>query len=148
MLGKIEVDEQDLMEWNRTVRGFMRVWDIAEVLGITPCLTKHLEELPHGDMAVRLSERGNCREMYLRLFVLSLRALLAAEPAAGESRSDPVWEEYLLSVLDIAVVRDSSPLLQLMQEFDGSNGSALSCLEHGGPLHRCAGRTGLRAGQE
>jgi hypothetical protein len=116
MLREKELEEQDFAEWNRTVHGFMRLWDIAEVLGLTPCLTKHMEELPCSDMAACLAEKGNCRETYLQLFVLSLRALLTFEAKGVGLRTEPVWEDQLLSMLDIAFVREGSPILKLLTD--------------------------------
>ena len=131
MISKNAQEEQNFAEWNRTVSGFMRVWDIAELFGLTPCLAKHLEELPNSEMAACLAQKGNSRETCLRLLLLVLRALPEMEPEGGNgSLPGRNGEDQLLSMLDGAVVGAASPYLHLLPgyaELEGLPRTAVVC---------------------
>jgi len=131
MIAEYAPVEQDFAEWNRTVSGFMRVWDIAEILGLTPCLARHLEETPHSEMAASLARKGNSRDTYMRLFLLSLRELLAVGPHSFESQSEADEEEQLHSMLNGALMRDSSPFLRLLPGYEEAEAAVRATTAHG-----------------
>ena len=127
MLGKNELDRPDFSEWNRTVRGFMRLWDIAEIAGLTDCLSSQLEDLPHSELAANLAKKGNSRDTYLRLFLFSLRMLLAEEAHGAETLSAAEHDELLLSTLDSVLVSEASPFLRLLPGYEEIETQLAAC---------------------
>jgi len=54
-----QLQQQTYMNWNHTVKGLMRVWEMARVFGLEADLEQRLLDDQDGAFALRLGEIGN-----------------------------------------------------------------------------------------
>jgi hypothetical protein len=63
-----QLQQQTYMNWNHTVKGLMRVWEIARVFGVEADLEERLHDDTDGSIARRLGEIGNDPQLVDNLF--------------------------------------------------------------------------------